>query len=165
MYHNTQPASSLTIFLLIAFFILILVFWVTLKEADINNASRQDQVVVYSSMAVASFVMLVFLLLFNSLTVYDDGESLNIRLGIGLISRKIPYNRIKTVETAKHPWWMGFGIRRIPHGWAYILSGSNVVRLTMKDGKVIAAGSNEPETLKQVIESHIEVQKPDERRF
>ncbi|MBU0518522.1 hypothetical protein KKA00_06260 [bacterium] len=155
----------MTIFFLIAFFVLLLVVWAGIREGEISSESMEDQVLTLSLMGIAAFIMLVVLSLFHSLTVYDDGDCLNLRFGVGLITRKIPYDRIKAVKTARHPWWRGLGMRRMPGGCVYSVAGSDVVEVTLKTGQFIRIGTNEPQVLLQVIESRIPSQAKPERRF
>ena len=165
MYHHTQPASHITVFFLIAFFVLLLVIWVGVRDEEISSELTKDRELTLGAMGIAAFVMLLVLSLFHSLTVYVDGECLNLRFGIGLITRKIPFDRIKAVKVAKHHGWQGFGVRRISGGWIYSVAGSDVVEVKLNDGQLILIGTNEPQVLMRVVQDRISSQVKPEQRY
>lgn len=94
----------------------------------------------------------VILLLFYGMTVIVDHEKIKISFGLGLIGKTIKIARIKSVEVVKNPWYYGWGIRLIPNGWLFNISGSHGIELTFIDKKrVIRIGSKNSATLKNEI--------------
>ena len=154
MYHHTQPASLIVIGLLIGLFILLLVGWVAYRDA----AASPDPEAVYvtiAAMGFAAFLMVIILLLFHSLTVYEDHDSIRIKFGAGILNKRIPFAEITSCETVKNPWYYGWGIRKIPGGMMWNVSGLGAVELTLKGGKKFRIGTDRPEALAEVINARI----------
>jgi len=76
-------------------------------------------------------------------------------MGLGLIQRKIRIDEIETCEAVKNKWYYGWGIHWTPHGWLYNVSGLKAIQITMKNGKQIRFGTDEPELLCQAIKRFI----------
>lgn len=106
---------------------------------------------------VILIVILACLSIFSSLTIEIDEQFLFVRFGIGIIRKRFEMNEIESCEVIKNPWYYGWGIRRIPQGWLYRVSGPMAVKLKLKDGKVYRLGSDEPEKLSHAIESSLAV--------
>jgi hypothetical protein len=47
------------------------------------------------------------------------------------------------------------GIRYIPSGWLYIVSGTTAIQLELKDGSKINLGTNDPDNLVEAIKSQL----------
>jgi len=60
---------------------------------------------------------------------------------------------IQSVNVIRTKWYYGFGIRLIPTGWLYNVSGLDAVELHLKDGKTITLGTNDPYQLEKAINS------------
>ena len=105
------------------------------------------------------FMMLLFgtlLLMFYGMTVIITDSQILIRLGIGLITRKINLSEIISVDTKKYPAYFGYGIRITPGGILYNVNGRHAVEIRLKNKKnVIWIGTNDWENLKTVIEGAI----------
>ena len=93
---------------------------------------------------------LVFIL-FHSLTVAEFDNYIEIKFGPGLIKKKFLYDEIESCSIARNKWWYGFGIRKIPGGWLYNVSGLNAIKLNMKNGKEYRIGTDEPQKLFEVM--------------
>jgi hypothetical protein len=100
---------------------------------------------------------LILLSLFSHLTVTGYTNYLEIRFGIGVIRKKFHFKDIRDCGIEKNPWYYGWGIRRIPEGWFYNVSGCWSVQLNMKDGKMYRIGTAEPKSLAQFIKSRIDL--------
>lgn len=96
-------------------------------------------------------ILLVALVLFASLTVIIENTLLEIRFGIGLIRKKFNLEDFELVGVVKSPWYYGWGIRIIPNGNLYNVSGFYSVELRRNDGTVVRIGSDEPEKLEEAI--------------
>jgi hypothetical protein len=74
-----------------------------------------------------------------------------VRFGIGLIKRVIPVESIQSVTVVTNAWYYGWGIRLIPHGWLYNISGTKGIEMQLKSGRVVRIGSANPEELAREV--------------
>ena len=101
-------------------------------------------------------VNLIILILFYGMTTEIDDAKITIRFGIGIIRKRIAIQNIKHVETVKNQWYYGWGIRFIPGGMLYNISGLKGVELTFYDTKrIVRIGTKVTESLKAEIESRL----------
>jgi hypothetical protein len=104
---------------------------------------------------------LILLSLFSHLTVIGSvmgyNNYLEIKFGIGLFRKKFYFKDIRDCSMEKNPWYYGWGIRKIPGGWLYHVSGSWSVQLNMKDGRMYRIGTGEPKKLAEFIKSRIDL--------
>jgi len=108
-----------------------------------------------SFVAVTSILVLVCLL-FYGLSTTVSATNITVSFGIGLIHKKIPMQKIKSIQIVESPWYYGWGIRLIPNGILYNISGQKGVELRFFDtDRVIRIGSKNPEVLKNEIEKSL----------
>jgi hypothetical protein len=100
---------------------------------------------------------LIMLSLFSDLTVTGYMDYLEIKFGIGLIRKKFNYKDIRDFSIEKSPWYYGWGIRKIPGGWLFNVSGVWSIQLIMKNGKMYRIGTDEPKRLAEFIKSRIDL--------
>jgi hypothetical protein len=101
---------------------------------------------------VVSLLNTVVLLLFYGLTTRATNEMIVISFGIGIIKKRIRLDRIKSVEAVKTPWYYGWGIRIIPKGILYNVSGLHGVELKFNDtNRVLRIGTRDSHNLKLEI--------------
>lgn len=101
---------------------------------------------------VIVFVILaVCLVLFATLTVQIDEDSLRVRFGPGLIRKEFLLEDIESHQMVKNHWYYGWGIRRAPQGWRWNVSGLHAVELQLKNGKRFRIGTDDPEGLSQIL--------------
>lgn len=93
----------------------------------------------------------VSLLLFSILTVEVDGEEVSVRFGVGLIRKRFPLSEIESHSAVRNPWYYGWGLRRTPIGWLYNVSGLEAVEITLKDGRKVRIGTDDPTGLDAAI--------------
>jgi hypothetical protein len=80
------------------------------------------------------------------------GYAISVSFGVGLISKSIRLNRIKTIETVKNPWYYGWGLRIIPEGMLYNIGGSDAIEIKFIDtSRVIRIGTKDSYKLKSEI--------------
>ena len=107
-----------------------------------------------------SFAVLIILgvclVLFATLTVVIEEDVLEVRFGPGVIRKKFLLKDIESCQIVKNPWYYGWGIRLIPHGWLYNVSGSYAVEISMKTGKKYQIGTDVPDDLVKAIRQSIE---------
>jgi len=100
-------------------------------------------------------LFLILLGLFSTLTVTGFSDYVEMKFGIGLIRKKFHYKHIQSCSVQKNPFLYGWGIRKIPGGWLYNVSGSMSVQLDMKDGKMYRIGTDEPQKLEEFIKTRL----------
>ena len=110
--------------------------------------------------ALSVFVILVIcIVLFANLTVIGDDNSVELRFGPGLVKKKFIFKEIESCKIVRNHWWYGWGIRKIPKGWLFNVSGLNAVELSMKNGKVYRIGTDDPQKLSEFIQRKLSEQK------
>lgn len=88
----------------------------------------------------------------SHLDVAVTGSTLSWRYGFfGWPNWSLPLAEIRRVEVAGSSWIEGWGIRRTKDGMLYNASGRRAVRLTLRDGRRLRLGSDEPERLAAFI--------------
>ncbi len=103
-------------------------------------------------------VMVLVVLLFYGMTTTIEGNTILVSFGIGLISKRIDIARVRDVAAVETPWYYGYGIRLIPNGWLYNVSGRHAVELRFIDrNRVIRIGTKNPLRLKQALENRVGV--------
>lgn len=107
------------------------------------------------------FFMVLFgsiLLVFCGLTVTVDSNYIKIRFGISFFSKKIRLSSVRSVRIIKYPVLAGYGIRILPKGILYNVSGRYAVEIRL-DGKrgAIMIGTNDKENLIDAIEKNLEL--------
>ena len=115
-----------------------------------------DRPIGLTGFVIASSVfILVYLLFYGMATKISDGV-ITIAFGAGLIRKRIVLKRISTVEAIKTPWYYGYGIRFIPNGMLYNISGTDGVELKFNDlERVVRIGTKDSTKLKEEIAKRI----------
>ena len=90
---------------------------------------------------------------FYSLTVEISAEKLKFWFGIGIIQKTIALSEILSTKEVKNPWYYFWGVKSIPGGWFYAIAPGTAVEIELKNGKIVQLGTNEPEKLKQAIDT------------
>lgn len=105
---------------------------------------------------IITLTFLTIYLLFYGLTTKVTLDTITISFGIGLIRKRIELKRVKSIETVKSPWYYGWGIRIIPNGTLYNISGSDGVELKFNDtDRIIRIGTKDSSTLKKEIKKRL----------
>ncbi len=100
-------------------------------------------------------ILVLFVALFGSLTVTVHGSFVEIRFGVGLIRRRFSLEEIESCDAVRNPWWYGWGIKKIPRGWLFNVSGLDAVELTMRNGAAHRIGTDEPQKLHRAIQMRL----------
>jgi hypothetical protein len=101
-------------------------------------------------------VILLAAILFYRLTVAVDEEFVEIRFGPGVIRKKWRLAEIESCGPVRNRWWQGLGIHWIgKRTWLFNISGLDAVELRMKDGRIFRVGTDEPETLSELIQGRL----------
>ncbi len=93
--------------------------------------------------------------LFSLMTTRVTEEKVYWSFALGFWKKSLGLEKIKRVRPIRNKYWWGLGIRLIPDGWLYCVSGLDAVELKLEDGKVIRIGTDEPDELFQALESAI----------
>lgn len=98
----------------------------------------------------------LILLSFYGLTVIVSEEFIKIIFGIGLFSKKIKLSSVRSVDIVKYPVLAGYGIRFLPNGILYNVSGRYAVEIRIaRKREVIMIGTNDQVNLKAAIEKNL----------
>lgn len=100
-------------------------------------------------------IIAIALVLFPSLTVVIREEELEVKFGSGLIRKRFKLSEIQSCKVAKYPWYYGWGIRLIPHGILFRVSGFHAVELQLVTGKNFGIGTDAPQELEAAIQQAI----------
>ena len=106
------------------------------------------------ALAIFGLVLVILLataVVFAQLNVRVGNGEVSWRFGLGLLEHKIPISEIVSATVVTNPIIAGFGIRWLPDGWLYNVSGTKAVQLVMVDGRHVRIGTDEPEALAQAI--------------
>ncbi|MCG3180368.1 MAG: hypothetical protein BIFFINMI_02728 [Phycisphaerae bacterium] len=98
-------------------------------------------------------VLAACLAIFPSLTVQLDGQAVRVRFGVGPIGRMIPLGRIVACRAVRNRWYYGWGVRLIPRGWMFNVSGLDAVELEFAGGRKFRIGTDEPAALAAAIDA------------
>ena len=96
-------------------------------------------------------VLLLSALLFWKLTIKIDNQTLRASFGIGLIQKTISIADIAECEAIRIRWWWGWGIHFTPYGWLYNVSGLDAIVVTLRDGRSLCLGTDQPDELVAAI--------------
>jgi hypothetical protein len=103
---------------------------------------------------MALFTLVLFF--FYGITVTVNDKQVRIKLGIGLYTRKINLDSILSVSLMEYPIWYGYGIRIVPKGILYNVSGKHAVEIRLKGKKgAVLIGTDDPDNLKEAIEKNL----------
>ena len=104
---------------------------------------------------IVSIILLVCLVLFYRLKISIEDETLSASFGLGVIRKKVPLSEIASCEPIRIRWWYGWGVHLTPRGWLYNVSGFDAVAITLRDGKKLALGTDDPDGLVTAIRDSI----------
>lgn len=104
-----------------------------------------------------SGVMGLFAFSFQWLEVRDQGRYLGVRYGpIPLFGKRFRYAEIMAAQPDRTSFIDGWGIHWVPgRGWTYNLWGFDCVRLTLKNGRTVRIGTDDPEGLAAFLQQRL----------
>jgi hypothetical protein len=108
---------------------------------------------------IVSILATFALLSFFTLTTAVSDDEVRVWFGIGLIRRRITLTRIASVRAVRSHWIHGWGIRLIPNGWLWNVSGLGGVELSLVNGRSFRIGTDEPERLEAAIQGALRKRK------
>lgn len=102
---------------------------------------------------IISGILTLTFLIFYGMSTRVNSKRILVLFGIGLFRKSVYLDSIRSAEVVRTPWYYGYGIRLIPNGWLYNVSGGNAVELRFHDRKgIIMIGSRNAGNLKRAIE-------------
>ena len=105
---------------------------------------------------IVTVTFVLIYLLFYGLTTKITSDTITVSFGVGIIKKRVQLKRVKTVDTIKSPWYYGWGIRIIPNGTLYNISGTDGVELKFNDtNRIIRIGTRDSSALKKEIEKRL----------
>jgi hypothetical protein len=104
---------------------------------------------------IVSIVLLVSVALFYRLKITIEDGTLCASFGPGIIRKRVRVAEIVGCEPIRIRWWYGWGIHLTPYGWLYNVSGFDAIAITLRDGKKIALGTDDPHGLAEAIRAGI----------
>lgn len=96
-------------------------------------------------------IVLLVLTVFSTLTVSVTDEVLEAKFGVGPIRKRVTLADVRGFRVVRNRWYYGWGIRYIPGGWLYNVSGLSAVELRLRNGKLVRIGTDEPEALRLAL--------------
>lgn len=96
-------------------------------------------------------INLLVALLFFSLTIVIDEQTLRWYFGFGIISKDAELSQIAQISAYKTKWYQGIGIRMLNDGWLYNASVGQAIKITLADGKNIYLGCKDAGALQQAL--------------
>jgi hypothetical protein len=121
-----------------------------------------DDLILGVTISLLALTFFICLLVFYKLTITIDTTHLSFSFGIGLFSKKYFITDIKSCKPVKNNPFYGIGIRLIPDGWLYNVSGLQAIELTFRNRKSkIRIGTNRPEEIASLINKMIENEIPE----
>jgi hypothetical protein len=121
----------------------------------------KDMILV-STCGFLALTMAICLLIFYKLTIYLNDTSISFKLGIGLITRKYLIADIQSCKAVRNDPLSGIGIRMIPGGWLYNVSGLNAIELTFKNQKSkVRIGTDKHDEITEILSKMIKIDRPD----
>jgi len=123
-------------------------------------ASGFKDLIIVSIFGFIALTLVACLLIFYKLTIYINDTSISFKLGIGLITRKYLIADILSCKTVRNDPFFGIGIRMIPGGWLYNVSGLSAVELIFKNKKAkVRIGTDKPDEISEILSRMIKVDK------
>ena len=115
-----------------------------------------DDPVAVGIMGFVVLTLLICLLVFYKLTITIDNTYIRFSLGTGLIAKKYKISDIKSCKAVSNNLIHGIGIRMIPGGWLYNVSGLRAIEIKFNNSKsVIRIGTDKPGEISGVISEMI----------
>lgn len=110
----------------------------------------------FPPLLVAGIILLVAGCVFRSLTIEITETELIWKFGSGWLTKKIPLQEIASAQVVKTGALEGWGIHYTRFGWLYNVSGFGAVAISLRDGKRVCLGTDEPEKLASFLNAEMD---------
>jgi hypothetical protein len=142
-YKELQVAWPLFVITIPLQFIITYLYWNDLGDRPLSHFG----------FGMTTIVFILIYLTFYGMTTKVTDDTILVTFGIGFVRKRIAIKRIKNIEVVKTRWYYGYGIRYIPEGMLYNISGNSAVELNLSDSeRVIRIGTKDAAKLKHKIE-------------
>jgi hypothetical protein len=102
---------------------------------------------------VPAVIVILTIPFFWKLTVEINDQDLLAVFGLGMVRKKVRLADIAECEPIRIQWWYGWGIHMTPYGWLYNVSGWDAVAITLRNGRRLSIGTDQPGELADAIRS------------
>ena len=103
---------------------------------------------------VLAILFLICLLVFYKLTIIVDDKFVTFKLGIGLVRKSYKISDLKSCRPVTNSALNGIGIRMLPNGWLYNVTGIEAIELQFHNkNSIVRIGTNKPDEISQLIRS------------
>ena len=109
----------------------------------------------HTSPVIVSIILLICVVLFYRLKITIENETLCASFGPGIIRKRVSLAEVVGCEPIRIRWWYGWDIHLTPYGWLYNVSGFDAVAITLRDGRKIALGTDDPNGLIAAIRDSV----------
>ncbi|HMG70293.1 MAG TPA: hypothetical protein VK544_04210 [Gemmatimonadaceae bacterium] len=147
-YSHTQFGTVVLLSLAAAAIIMVASFALTTGSSGGIGAMPVPALAIVGLVLV---ILLVLAVVFAQLNVRVGNGEVSWRFGLGLLEHRIAISDIVSAAVVTNPILAGYGVRWLPDGWLYNVSGTKAVELVMRNGRRVRIGSDEPEALAQAI--------------
>ena len=133
-YRHSQTARITLVMCLV-----MTLFFYGIYKLAAGGGSTRNFVVTLGMMA---FVAILFFRMETRVTE----DALLLRLGVGLLRKRVPLDSIASVTRVLVPWH-SIGIKLIPGGWIWNASGRTALELRFANGRRLVVGTDDPDGL------------------
>jgi hypothetical protein len=141
-----QTGTTTIIILIVALIICMVLTFVAAFESPVAGVI----------MLFATITILFCLATFYRMTIGLNDERIFFSMGIGIVKKSYPLSTITSCKPVKSPLIYGIGIRMIPGGWLYSVSGFSAIELTFNNRKsIIRIGTDKAEMIAAIINERI----------
>jgi hypothetical protein len=140
--------------LVVTLLVLILFAWLYISaSAEPPSVDSGPNLAVTAIMALILFILASF----AALTTSIDENSLRVKFGYGIFSKKFPLDQIVSAQSVRNHWYYGWGVKVWfwPYMWIYNVYGLDAVEIIMRNGKIYRIGTDVPGELETVIKQAI----------
>ena len=141
LYRHTQYGA-----LMFGVFLVVAVLIATIAVADIREGRLTAALVMIG-------VTLFGMAMFYAATIEITSEAIKFWFGIGIVRTTIPLSEVQSVKVIQNPWYYFWGVKSIPGGWWWAIAPGAGVEITLKNGRLVQLGSDQPQQLCQAIEA------------
>ncbi len=142
--------------------------WVLLPTPMAGTAATllaKEGAAAATGLVLLAATTVLLLLMLSSFTIEVGEGQVEWRFGrLGWPRWRVALAEIERVEVATSTFWEGWGIRKTRTGMLYNASGDQAVRLTLRDGRTLRLGSDEPGRLAGFIMARLPAAAPTRTR-
>ena len=152
-YHHTQRGTVLMVLCAIPALMIVGMLVFVASQTPLESVPGGFLPIMLIGLALTVIVAV----LFSSMTIHVDQSALTLSYALGFPRVSIPLQDIESAQAVRNSWAYGWGIRLTPRGMLYNVSGLDSVEVTLKNGKHIGLGTDEPRALLTALQDrHIQ---------